>query len=371
MVWDQGVSARSRTVQWTEFADPLPRPPADEFMNREALDTIASRPDLFQVSTPIEVDRFEALLADHPNPAFVRSVCIGLREGFWPFAHTHPNEWPTTWDNSERPPKTQGERDFIASQIEKEQQARRYSPAFGPDLLPGMYSMPVHAVPKPGTDKHRLVTDHSAGKFALNEMISRDDISGVTLDNVQDLGNALRLFRRTSPHEELVVWKADVSEAYRLIPMHPLWQVKQVVSFEGKCYVDQRNVFGGRASQRLFHAVMALVIWIAVMKLLLYFLFIYVDDSFSFEQCKRLEFYPRYNKFLPTNLTRLLRLWDHLGIPHEERKQVFGPELPIIGFDVDPNAMRVRMSDDSRIKLVSDLREFGQHGTRRPLKEFQ
>ena len=50
---------------------------------------------------------------------------------------------------------------------------------------------------------------------------------------------------------------------------------------------------------------------------------------------------------------------------------MFGPELPIIGFDVDPNAMRVRMSDDSRIKLMSDLRKFGQHGTRRPLKEFQ
>ena len=90
MVWDQGVSARSHTVQWTEFADPLPRPPSDEFSNQEALNTVASRPDLFKVSTPINVDPFEALLADHPNPAFVRSVCTGLREGFWPFAHTHP-----------------------------------------------------------------------------------------------------------------------------------------------------------------------------------------------------------------------------------------------------------------------------------------
>ena len=83
-----------------------------------------------------------------------------------------------------------------------------------------------------------------------------------------------------------------MSEAYRLVPMHPLWQIKQIVSFEGKRYVDSRNVFGGRASQRLFHAVMSLILWIAVMKLLIYFLFTYVDDSFSFEQKKRLEFYP-------------------------------------------------------------------------------
>ncbi|KAF8836926.1 hypothetical protein BDN67DRAFT_910220, partial [Paxillus ammoniavirescens] len=82
-------------------------------------------------------------------------------------------------------------------------------------------------------------------------------------------------------------------------------------------------------------------------------------------------FYQHYNKFLPTNLTCLLQLWDHLGISHEEWKQIFGPELPIIGFNVDPNVMRVQMSNDSRLKLVEDLHEFGQHGTRRALKDFQ
>ncbi|KIK75203.1 hypothetical protein PAXRUDRAFT_173487 [Paxillus rubicundulus Ve08.2h10] len=181
---------------------------------------------------------FEALLADHLNPPFVRSVCQGLREGFWPFANTHLNEWPVTWDNSHRPLKTQAEKDFITAQIHKELEADRYSAPFGPELLPGMYSMPIHAVPKPGTDKYRLVTDHSAGEFALNNVIRCEDIAGVTLDNIQDLGNALWLFHRSNPHEELVIWKADVLEAYHLIPMHPLWQVKQVVSFQGKCYVD-------------------------------------------------------------------------------------------------------------------------------------
>ena len=36
----------------------------------------------------------------------------------------------------------------------------------------------------------------SAGQFALNNMISCEDIAGVTLDNVQDLGNALNIFTR-------------------------------------------------------------------------------------------------------------------------------------------------------------------------------
>ncbi|KAI6007089.1 hypothetical protein EDD15DRAFT_2383953 [Pisolithus albus] len=371
MVWRPVESVRSRTVSWTEFAEPLPQPPPVEFLNKEALSTIQSYPDLFKVTTPINVERFEALLSSHPNQPFVQSVCRGLREGFWPFANTHYGSWPLTWDNSQHATRSPAEHDFILSQINKELEAGRYSPGFGGNLLPGMYSMPIHAVPKPGTDKHRLVTDHSAGQFALNNMISREDIAGVTLDNVVDLGNALRFIRRTGGDQNLILWKADVSEAYRHMPMHPLWQIKQVVSFGGQRYVDRRNVFGGRASQRIFHAFMSLVTWIAVSKLLIHFLYIYVDDSFSVESEGRMLFYKKYKKHLPSNMVKLLNLWDYLGIPHEERKQVFARELPVIGFSVDPNLMRVRMSDESRFQLISSLREFGQHATRRSLRDFQ
>ena len=106
--------------------------------------------------------------------------------------------------------------------------------------------MPTHAVLKPSLDKLRLVTNHSASDFALNNMISKDDIAGVTLDNIQDLANALRLYRQKGgENEDLIVWKADVSEAYHHMPMRPLWQIKQVLTFEGKRHVDQQNVFGG------------------------------------------------------------------------------------------------------------------------------
>ncbi|KIJ66316.1 hypothetical protein HYDPIDRAFT_54410, partial [Hydnomerulius pinastri MD-312] len=100
-------------------------------------------------------------------------------------------------------------------------------------------------------------------------------------------------------------------------------------------------------------------------------LFIYVDDSFSFQRKGQLTFYKKYQKFLPSNLVKLLQLWDFIKLPHEERKQVFGTELPIIGFHVEPNLMRVQMSDESRLQLISTLRDFAQHGTRRTLRDFQ
>lgn len=77
---------QSRIVCWTEYTDPLPFPSLAEFQNLEALATICSHPDLFKVSTPINIDCFQSLLANHPNQPFVCLVCQGLHEGFWPFA---------------------------------------------------------------------------------------------------------------------------------------------------------------------------------------------------------------------------------------------------------------------------------------------
>jgi hypothetical protein len=132
--------------------------------------TICNNPHLFCIVTPIKVDHFEELLVTHPNQSFVKS---SLREGFWPFAHTQKESYPVTWDFSDQPPKTECEAVFLREQRDIEITANRYSVGFRPDLLPGMYSMPIHAMPKPRSEKLRLVNDHSAGTFSLNSMIAR------------------------------------------------------------------------------------------------------------------------------------------------------------------------------------------------------
>ncbi|KAH7918235.1 hypothetical protein BV22DRAFT_1186828 [Leucogyrophana mollusca] len=297
---------------WTETAEALLRPPSHEFNNLGALHTIALHPDLFQVSTPINVDLFESLLSSHPNHPFVISVCRGLCEGFWPFADTNLGSYPVTWDNSD--------------QIAKEALAGQYSCVFSLDLLPGMYSMPTHMVPKPGGN-FRLITNHSTGEYSLNSMISREN-------NVRDLGNAFNEF--------LHLWKADI------------------VSFEGQHWVDWKNVFGGRASQQIWHTFMALILWIAVVRLCLV-AFLYVDDSFSFERGGVVAYYAPYKKYLPHSLGSLLELWDSLGISHHEAKQVFGYKLPIIGFEVNPNVMLVQISDESRKRLIERLMGFAKY----------
>jgi len=63
--------------------------------------------------------------------------------------------------------------------------------------------------------------------------------------------------------------------------------------------------------------------------------------TLSWQRKEQVLYYWHYGKSLPSNLTHLLQLWEYIRLPHEEKEQVFGEELPIIGFDVDPNLMHV------------------------------
>ena len=314
------------------------------------------------------------MLETHPNQPFVQSVCVSLREGFWPWANTHKEEYPVTWDFSERPPKTEREADFLRDQRDIEIKADRYSESFGTDLLPGMYSTPIHAVPKPRSTKLRLVNDHSAGRFSLNSMISREDVAGAKMDSISDLIGALLRYRKIHPDKTLVLFKSDVAAAYRRLPLHPLWQVKQIITVDGCRHVDRCTSFGGRGSCRDYTAFMGLVLWIAIFVILIADLFGYIDDNLFFDEEGNVLWYQPYQCYYPAKQTKLLKLWDEINLPHEKSKQEYGPVLRIIGFMVDPNLMRVSMDEEDRARLLEHISEFAATapgGTRRTLREFQ
>jgi hypothetical protein len=265
----------------TERMDPLPQPPANEFLNLAALSTIRDHPHLFRIVCPVHVQTFRRYLSSHPNQPLVSSVCQGLVSGFWPWAVTDDPNRPCTWDNSSRPLKSEAHIAFVREQRDVEIQLGHFSPAFGPDLLPGMFSIPLGVVPKPHSTKLRLVVDHSAEPFSLNSMIPRDKVA-VPLDNLHHLGSALRRVRASHGNTvRLVVFKSDVSQAYRRLPMHPLWQIRQVLTIDNARHVDHCNNFGNRGAGGIWGTFMGLVTWIAIFVKLLTDLFAYVDDTFS------------------------------------------------------------------------------------------
>ena len=349
----------------------MPSIPACELANPVATKTIIENPHLFDIVTPIFVDRFEKLLESHPNQPFVQSVCRGLREGFWPWADTHFGEYPDTLDLSLPEPQNPDEAQFLRDQRDHEIFKGRFSESFGDKLLPGMYCMPVFAVPKPHSTDLRMVTDQSAGKFSLNSMIPCEDIIGYPLDNLRHLGEFLISMHNLSPDSRRVLFKSDVAEAYRLLPVHPYWQLKQINRIGNSLHVDRNTAFGGRASGCNWIAFMSLVSWIAKKKRGIELLGTYSDDSFGPELVNNVTWYEPFHKFMPTNQVKILQLWDEINLPHKETKQIFGSPLTIIGIDVDANSLSMTMPPDTRAQLVTAIRDFITSKHKFTLREWQ
>ena len=175
-IWDPSSELTPNTSDWTLTAEPLEGPPQSALDDEPVTKTIRENPHLFKVVTPICVDVFEAYLTSHPNQDFVRSVCRGLREGFWPWAVTPSPGYPIINDESRPAPTDEMKAAFLRTQRDFEVAKGRFSPPFK-RLLPGMYCMPIYAIPKPHSSNLHLVTDHSYGKHSLNSMIKHDKVS--------------------------------------------------------------------------------------------------------------------------------------------------------------------------------------------------
>jgi len=213
VLWVHDVSPQTPSAMFTEIVTPLPNFPLFETCNPISNSTISSHPHLF--ITPIKVDMFEQLLASHPNSPLFDSVFEGLHEDFWPFENFNYSS-PDTWDNLTHTLE-ESNLDFFLKQRDEEIKQDHFSPAFGLDLLPVMYSIPIGVVPKPHSSDLCLVTDHSAGEHVLNIFITCSD-STIKLDSLQDFRSTLNVILSLHGHPPAWIFKPDVYAAYLHIP---------------------------------------------------------------------------------------------------------------------------------------------------------
>ena len=260
---------------------------------------------------------------------------------------------------------------FVHEQRDYEIQQGCFSPSFGQHLLPGMTAIPIGIVPKPHSNKLWLVVDQSSGDFAPNSFIPWKSVA-VPLDNLQDLGAILRrVCVEHGPSTKLVVFKSDVSQAYQCLPVHSLWQLFQIITIDGEHHVDRNNNFSNCGAGGLWGAFMGIVLWIAINVKHILDLLAYVDDMFSWDFTDNFLWYELYACHFPAKQALLLQLWDELGIPYKQSKQVFGSRLTIVGLDVDTDAMTVTMPVQSQCELVEAVHAFVNVGQRHSLREFQ
>ncbi|CAA7266998.1 unnamed protein product [Cyclocybe aegerita] len=293
-VWSNSASlCESPAALLTLSAPPLPSPPSHLIDDPALISSLSAMQGFVKVDTPFNVDRLESLLSDHPNRPFVDSV-IHL--------------------------------DAIRAFRDKELAAERWSdPLPITDLLPGMMSSPMFVAWQ--KEKPHVITDHSAS--GLNDGIPRTEAK-------VHFGQILFNARRQHRGQRLVVWKSDIASAFLNLPAHPLWQLQQIVVVDGKFYVRTR-----------------LLCWIAVKKLSIEGLLVYMDDSYGWD--------------FADNLIKF-----SIGCPYEDRKQEDGDCLKIIGFWVDPNRGSISLPPDSVDTIVTHITSFLAHPKRSPiLRDWQ
>lgn len=364
----------------TETAPPFPSPPQHELDNPTNQKLLREHPELFRVTTPFKVREFAKLLQDHPNRPLVLSFLRGLQEGFWPYSDTELLEPDAEVKDNHRMDAA-GE-EFVRVQAQEEMDAGRYSRPFT-QLYPGMRMDPIGAVPKPHSDGLRLINNHSDGEKSLNSYIPKAEAS-VRYDNLADLGRNLLAMRARYGASPAMLWKSDIAHAFRCLPIHPCYQMKQVVkipcSSACRCphgyhfHVDHCCCFGDRGSVRLWCTAAGLIAWISMHVYRIESLLHYMDDFFSADRLICFGVYDGYAEpiRIPDSQVRFLKMLDRLGVPHKRNKQISGTCIDIIGFNVDCQAMTITYPTTKKEELAAAIRDFLSVPSRKhPLRAWQ
>ena len=140
--------------------------------------------------------------------------------------------------------------------------------------------------------------------------------------------------------------------------MHLRWQIHQATLINGEYHIDQCAVFGNRASGRLWCLFFGLVCWVGIHERGIQGLLHYVDDTFNVSFSDELSFYHPYQQLMPTDQMHFLLLLDQIGLPHNDKKQLYGASLEIIRLLVNVQDMTISMSSEAKQKLVESIQDF-------------
>ena len=207
---------------------------------------------------------------------------------------------------------------------------------------PGIHTSPIGVIPKknrPG--KWRIIVDLSSPRgFSVNDGIS-SDLSSLACTSVDHLASLVLSCGRGA-----LLVKADIKEAYRMVPIHPDDRHLLGVWWNGCVYIDRMLLFGLRSAPKIFTAVADALQWILNSRGI-YPLLHYLDDYILVA-----------NSVDKTTSYRhiLIRTFDQLGVPIEPSK-LEGPStcLSFLGIEVDTDSITFRLPSDKLDKLKSEL----------------
>ena len=308
-----------------------------------------------EVPPPLRLDRLQGFLRHFPDPQFGAYHAHGLSGGFrLGFSRTtHLQSVYRNHPSSTENPQT------ITDHLSSEREAGRIVGPLPSLTRPHIHVSPMGLVPKNHSDRWRLIVNLSSPRgHSVNDGISSDlcSLRYASLDNAVEIVMGLG--------RSALLTKFDLSNAYRIVPVHPDDQPLLGVSWQDEVYVDRSLPFGLRSAPKIFNAIADFLAWVLHRNGIQYILH-YPDDFLILAPSEP-------GSALRTRL-QVEAILDYVGAPIAHHKTE-GPStvLTFLGIQVDTSQFLLSLPVD-KVYRLRDLLSHWQYRrscTKRELQSF-
>ena len=300
--------------------------------------------------TPINVQRLEDTLADHP--ILMNGADVG-------FTGRRIARF------SRNLPTALSQPSIVTENLSREVDLGRVAGPFPSPPLPNFQVSPIGLVPKKHSPKFRTIFHLSfpkSGETSINASISKEDFSlqYITIDNA--IKGILRL------GQGCFLAKTDIESAFRLIPIRPSDYELFGMYWEGSFYYDKVLPFGLRSAPFLFNLLSEAIEWILLHHCHISFVCHILDDFLIIKPSPPT---PPFSLPCKQSLSSMLMTFRNLGIPIAVNKTE-GPctTLEFMGIILDTVRMEARLPADKVERIQASLALFQTKKTC-TLKELQ
>ena len=294
-----------------------------------------------EVFTPLSLEDWSLELADHPDREFSKFILNGITNGFRiGFNRTQPLRPAMANLHCANP-------EIVTEYLGRETALCRMWKCPTGYIPRGVHISPLGLIPKknkPG--KWRMIMDLSTPQgMSINDGID-SELSSLSYSSVDQLAALV-----VSEGKGSWLVKADIKEAYRMVPVHPEDQHLLGMQWDQIVYIDQMLPFGLRSAPKLFSAVADALQWILHKKGIAKSLH-YLDDYVIVAGNRR-----RAEQQKAT----MLATFSKLKVPIEQSK-LEGPAtcLSFLGIEIDTELLQLRLPNSKLSTLKDTLAECTQ-----------
>jgi hypothetical protein len=87
----------------------------------------------------------------------------------------------------------------------------------------------------------------------------------------------------SNPGCRLILYKDDVASAFLNLPVHPIWQLHQIVGLDNLLHLVWHLIFGSCAAPHVWCSVSGLICWLSIQKLKIIDLHVHMDNFYGWD----------------------------------------------------------------------------------------